>query len=133
MRQIHSGFPDNFGSLLYASSGAIGLPLCAVEERLDPLCQASTPAANRTVRSSERCDRQSNGSHYAQPHAPGPGETASFRCVARRSLLCRGILPSEADPVLSLLFAASPSMLGLWCLRFVRQLGSKACNSPSSA
>ena len=79
MRQIHSGFADNFRGLLHASSGAIRLLLCTVEERPDLSAdthrQASPPAAKRTVSSCERCDGQGNGSHYAQPHPPGPGET----------------------------------------------------------
>jgi hypothetical protein len=83
MRQIHSGFPDNFGGVLYASSGAIRLLLCAVEDRPDPSAdprrQASASAAKRSVTPGERCDRQRNGCCCAESQQPGSGEVASFR------------------------------------------------------
>ena len=86
MRQIHSGFSDYLRSLLYASSGAIDLLLCAVEARpdlsVDPRRQASASATKRTVTPCERCDRQDNGCCCAEAQPPGSGEVASFRYVA---------------------------------------------------
>ena len=73
MRQIHSGFPDDFRGVLHVLSRAIRLFLGAMEQ--GPELATDTL---RAVSSCRRRDGQGDGSCYAQPDPPN-GETARFR------------------------------------------------------
>jgi hypothetical protein len=56
MREIRSGFPDDFRGILHVSAGAIHLRLGAVEPRMDPFQMASTPEADHAASSGGRGD-----------------------------------------------------------------------------
>jgi hypothetical protein len=83
MRQICSGFPDDFRGVLHVSSGAIRSLLRAVEQRPelagDPLHKPSAPETNRAVGSCGRCDSHDNGSCDNQADQPNRGDKARSR------------------------------------------------------